>query len=282
MQSQSQLRAYLKNGFYEQKQALLKQELTDLQALHENLLDQQALQRRDIELANEDYVVQQSLAEQKVIAPLELKREESKQLGRQMPFQQNRAGIIGNKLTQWAKQKEMIELTRQTTEQSDSFLQALNTLQSAAYAWKARYVAVAPVAGYVSWPAPLHEEQPVKLGQELCYILPITRGPAAYTGEMAVGQVNFGKVRVGQEVIVKLPSYPYQEFGSVLGQVASIVEATSDTAFHVRVRFPNGLRTSTGRQLPFRNGLLATGEIITEDSRLLEKLVYELRRLKGR
>jgi multidrug resistance efflux pump len=283
VQSQSQLQAYLRNGFYEQKQLLLKQELTDLQALHQNLLDQQDLQRRDVDIAKEDYAVQQSLAQQKVIAPLELKREESKQLGRQMPLQQNRANLINNQLLQRAKQKELIELNRQMTEQRDGLLQAFNTLHSAAYAWRARYVVISPMAGYISWPTPLHEQQSFKNGQELCYILPIVHSSTnAYIGEMSVEQTNFGKVRVGQEVIVKLLSYPYQEFGSVLGRVESIAEVASDTTFHVRVSFPQGLHTSTGRQLPFRNGLYATGEILTEDVRLIEKLFYQIRKLKDR
>jgi biotin carboxyl carrier protein len=282
VQSQSQLRAYLRNGFYDQKQILLQQELVDLQALHQNLLDQQALQGRDITLAKEDYAVQQSLAEQKVIAPLELKREESKQLSRQMPYEQLKSALITNQLSQKAKQKEIIELTRQIVEQRDGFLQALNTLQSAVHAWQSRYVVAAPMAGYVAWLAPLHTEQPVKAGQELYYVLPPPSNRTGYVGEMAVGQYNFGKVRAGQEVLVKLPSYPFQEFGSVSGRVASIMQVASDTAYRVRIEFPVGLRTSTGRQLPFRNGLTADGEIITEDIRLIETIFYELRRLRGR
>ncbi|MEZ0487364.1 HlyD family secretion protein [Fibrella aquatica] len=282
VQSQSQLRAYLRNGFYEQKQALLQQELTHLQNLYQNLLDQQALQRRDLDLARQDYAVQQTLADQKVIAPLELKREESKQLGRQLPYEQLKASLINNQLAQNAKQKERIDLDRQIGEQRDGFLQALNTLQSAAYAWRARYVVLAPMAGYVAWLTPLHEEQPIKTGQELYYLLPPNSHPNSYVGEMAVGQYNFGKIRTGQTVLVKLPSYPFQEYGSVSARVASIVQIASDTAYRVRIEFPAGLLTSTGQQLPFRNGLTATGEIITDDTRLIEKIFYELRRLRGR
>jgi multidrug resistance efflux pump len=218
--------------------------------------------------------VQQSLAEQKVVAPLELKREESKQLGRQMPYEQLKSALITNQLSQKAKQEEIIELTRQIAEQRDGFLQALNTLQSAAHAWQAQYVVVAPMAGYVAWLAPLHTEQAVKAGQELYYVLPPANSPNQFVGEMAVGQYNFGKVQPGQDVIVKLPSYPFQEFGSVSGRVVGIMQVASDTAYRVRVEFPAGLRTSTGRQLPFRNGLTASGEIITEDIRLIETIFY--------
>ena len=95
--------------------------------------------------------------------------------------------------------------------------------------------------------------------------------------EMALSQYNFGKVREGQRVIVKFPSYPYQEFGTVLGQVAGIADMSKDTAYVLRVVFPDGLVTNAGKTVAFRNGLTASGEIDTEDLRLMEWFFYQLR-----
>ncbi|MBO0933600.1 HlyD family efflux transporter periplasmic adaptor subunit [Fibrella aquatilis] len=282
-QTYSQLQNFMTDGFYQRKMTLLQQELTDLQALHQNLLAQQTMQHRDIDLAREEYAIQQTLADQKVIAPLELKREESKHIGRQLPAQQLASALINSQLAQRAKQKELIELTKQVREQRDGFGQALNTLQSAAYAWKARYVLSAPVAGRVSWLVPLYNELSVKAGQELGQVVPTNgNGQVAFTGEMRIGQYNFGKVKTGQDVLVKLPSYPFQEYGLLVARVEAISPISTDTTFRAQVSFPNGLRTTTGHQLIARNGLVANGEIITDDTRLIEKLFYELRRLKGR
>ncbi|MBO0947215.1 hypothetical protein [Fibrella forsythiae] len=44
-QTYSQLRNFLANGFYQRKMALLTSELADLQALHQNLLAQQTMQK---------------------------------------------------------------------------------------------------------------------------------------------------------------------------------------------------------------------------------------------
>ena len=87
VQTYSQLQNFMADGFYPRKQALLQAELADLQALHQNLLSQQTIQRRDVDLAREEFAIQQTLADQKVIAPLDLKREESKHIGRQLPAQ---------------------------------------------------------------------------------------------------------------------------------------------------------------------------------------------------
>jgi hypothetical protein len=99
---------------------------------------------------------------------------------------------------------------------------------------------------------------------------------------MLVGQYNFGKVRKNQEVIVKFQSYPFQEFGTVKGQISYISDIPKDTAYLVRVSFPNGLVTSANKKLPFRNGMTASGEVVTENLKLIEKLFYDIRKTMKR
>jgi HlyD family secretion protein len=50
-QAHIQLRAYLTDGFYSKKKALLRQEISDLQALADNLRAQHQIQERDVTLA---------------------------------------------------------------------------------------------------------------------------------------------------------------------------------------------------------------------------------------
>ena len=63
------------------------------------------------------------------------------------------------------------------------------------------------------------------------------------------------------------------------GRVATIATMPRDTAWRVTVQFPQGLQTSAHKRLPFRNGMGATAEIVTEDISLFERFFYELRRL---
>jgi len=128
-QAHIQLRAYLAGGFYSRKKLFLQQELRDLQGLAQQLKQQRQLHVQDAALAQEEYEVQRRLAAQKVIAALELKREESKNIGRQLAFQQTAATLTNNIMAQRAKQKEILELDKQVAEERDRFLQALNTLQ---------------------------------------------------------------------------------------------------------------------------------------------------------
>ncbi|WP_035565771.1 HlyD family efflux transporter periplasmic adaptor subunit [Hymenobacter sp. IS2118] len=278
-QAHIQLRAYLTGGFYSKKRTLLKQELGDLQLLAQQLRQQRPNQARDAALAEEEYGVQRTLAAQKVIAVLELKREESKNIARQLAYQQTASTLVNNATAQRAKQKELLELDKQVAEERDQFVQALNTFQSAAEAWAARYVLVAPVAGQVYFPGVVQENQAVATNQELLYVAPPN---AEFTGELRVPQQNAGKVAAGQEVLVKFVGFPYQEFGAVRGRITAIAGvALTDSIFLAQVALPKGLKTTYGKSLAYRAGMTASADIITTDSRLLEKLFFQLRKLAG-
>lgn len=276
-QSRIQLQAYLANGFYSKKKALLRQEVVDLQALADNLQEQHTIQAQDIKLAQEDYDIQRQLYDQKVIARLDLKREESKNIARRLPYQQTASALISNLTAQRAKQKEILELDKQVAEERDKFLQALNTLQSAADAWKAKYVLTAPVGGRVFLVGALQENQSVALNQELMYVAPPSTD---YFGELRVPQQNAGKVQVGQSVLIKFAGFPYQEFGAVRGRITAIADIPlKDSVFLAKVVLPSGLKTTYGKSLAYKTGMTASADVLTTDSRLLEKLFYQLRKV---
>ena len=186
------------------------------------------------------------------------------------------SSMKNNVMSQNQKQQEILELDKTITEQKNALIQAMHTLKSDIEAWKQRYIAIAPTTGKVVFLTSLQENQLVKTGQELLYILPNGEG---FHGEMNIGQFNFGKIKQGQEIIVKLQSYPYEEYGTLRGQIQSISEIPKDSIYFVKVNFPKGLTTSANKTIPFRNGMTASCEIITEDKRLIERFLKEFMRI---
>lgn len=276
-QARIQLQAYLANGFYSQKKALLRQEIVDFQHLTENLQAQREVQERDIELAREDYAIQQQLARDRVIAPLDLKHEESKAIARKLPYQQTNSALINNQTAQRAKQKEILELDKQVAEERGKFLQTLTTLQSAVDAWKQKYILIAPVSGRISFLGTFQENQLLTLNQEILYVAPPSTD---CFGELRIPQKNSGKVRVGQAVLVKFAGYPYQEFGGVRGRITTIADIPlKDSVFLAKVALPSGLKTTYGKKLAYKTGMKASADIFTDDSRLFEKLFYQVRKI---
>lgn len=93
---------------------------------------------------------------------------------------------------------------------------------------------------------------------------------------MYIPQENFGKVKNGQEVLLKFRAYPDAEFGSVVGKIDYISEIPSDSGYLSKIVLPKGLVTNYNRQVQYTDGLIASGEIITENMRLLQRFYYNL------
>jgi multidrug resistance efflux pump len=263
------------NGVFNKKKATIGNEIGSLRRLQENAKSQLKLQEEDLRMALEEAQSQQRLSEKGFVSKLEAKNAMSKYLGKKQAFEQAKGNLENNTISQTQKQQEIFEIEKNVMDQKVALIQSINTLKSEIEAWKQRYIAVASISGKVNFLTNLQENQIVKAGQELLYILPQGSG---YYGEMMVGQYNFGKIKKGQEVIVKFPSYPFQEFGTVRGQISHISDVAKDSVYLVKVQFPQGLKTSSKKDLPFKNGMTASGEIVTENLKLMEKFFYDIRK----
>ena len=79
------------------------------------------------------------------------------------------------------------------------------------------------------------------LGQTICFINPIN---TLYYASIVVPQANFGKIKVGEKIILKLQAYPFQEFGSIIGRLDFIAKIATGSGYVGRVLLPNGLLTN--------------------------------------
>ena len=121
----------------------------------------------------------------------------------------------------------------------------------------------------------LQENQQLQANQVVCSVNPDN---AQFCAEVFIPQSNFGKIRQGQTVLLKFPSYPFQEYGSVKGKLDFISNISTDSGYLAKVVFNDGLVTSYKKTVQFREGLTAQAEIITHDMRLLQRLYYNTRK----
>jgi len=273
IQSLMIFRQFLGQGYYLKKKNMLQGDIGYLQKLHHYLLQQKGFEQEDMVLADTNFNMHKRLKDEAVIAGLEYRTERSKYLNKAMTIPQIDATITSNESNQHEKQKEILQLENDITQQKGIFAQALNTLKAQLDDWKSKYVLITPIAGKVAFAGFLQENQQLQSGQSVCYINP---GNSSYYAEMSIPQYNFGKVAVGQKVLLKFPAYPYQEFGAVYGNIGFISRIPTDSGYLAKVLLPAGLATNYKKEIQFRDGLLAKGEIITKDMRLLQRFVYQL------
>lgn len=175
--------------------------------------------------------------------------------------------------------------TEQNEKESQMRLELLSTfhdLTDQIRAWEQLYVFKAPFDGYVEFLKFWTENQFVKNGEEIFTIVP---HETDILGQMHLPAQGAGKVKIGSRVIVKLDNYPFLEFGSVEGEVASIslitstqqVEQTSVETYLVNIRLPQGLTTNYGETLDFKYEIRGTADIVIKDRRLIERLFDNLK-----
>ncbi len=264
---------YLANGFYLHKKTMLSVDLNNLRRLNSNLFDQKKLNEQDLILSEKTFEANQSLKEDSVISALDYRNEESKLINKKMTLPQITNFIINNESQQNEKMKEIAELENTIGQQKAIFQQALNTFRSQVEEWKKKYLLISPIRGKVAFATFIQENQQLQVNQTICFINPEN---SEYYAQVIIPQSNFGKVKIGQKVLLKLSAYPFEEFGNINGKIDFISNISTDTGYIARVILPDGLTTNYKKQIQFREGLTAQGEIITSDLRLLQRIYYNI------
>ena len=264
----------LTGGYYKKKLGALQKDMQYLTVLKENIYRQQKLQEQDQHLQQKEYKAYEKLAEEKVIAPLELNQYKSKLLAKDQSMEQIGAQLTNNEVSSHAKQKEILETQKQVTDQQQNFYSSLLEMKSEIEKWIHNYVLSAPEEGKLFYVTALSENQFVSNGQSLFYVEPEQTN---YYAELTAGQKGFGKIKKGQQVRIKIESYPDAEFGYLTGKVTYIAGMPNRRdSFLIKADLPNGLQTNYHKSIFFRNNLSANAEIITLNRRLIERLFNQL------
>jgi len=185
------------------------------------------------------------------------------------------AQIINNRIAKQNKKKEILELQKYISDQQQKFRSSLYSLKSKLEQWVQQYVVVAPEKGIVLFTSFLQENQLVANGQDLFYLQPPQN---TYYGQILAPQNGLGKIKNGQRVLIRLESYPSNEFGYLTGTVNYISNIpTATDSFLIKVDLPKGLQTNYNKPIVFRNDLRAQAEIMTDDRRLFDRFLGQLR-----
>jgi HlyD family secretion protein len=264
----------VKNGLYLKQKRYLENDLLNLNKQEVQLKVQKNIQKRDFDIAEDDYAMHKRLFDQRVETTTEFRQAESKYISKKTPLIQTDAALITASGNYSTKQKEILELDNQINEGQDKFSQALNSLISQIEDWKSKFVLISTQDGKLTYAGIIQENQNLVPNEDVFYISP---GNESFFGEMAIPQNSMGKVIEGQEVLIKLRSYPYEEYGMLRGKIKYIAEVPyKDSVFLSKVVF--GIKNSSDMKKPIhlKIGMMADAEIVTQDATILERLSRNL------
>jgi multidrug resistance efflux pump len=269
--------------YFNEKRVVIAEQLETQVRLGTTLDKQQALLGADMELARREFERRQRLRQDGLLAATEMETAEKAFLQQRVAVENGMASLSRNRIEIAGYRNSALELDRQTSEvRRKRFLdlrKAIQALRSAITSWENLYVIKAPYAGTVSFFRELHPTQHVAAYDPIVAILPDSMG---FVARVKIDQRSAGKVQEGQRVILRFDSYPYREFGTVLGRVANIsrlgmTDDKDQTIYLLDVDLPAGLKTSYKVKLDFRQELRGDADIVTAERRLIQRLFDQLR-----
>ncbi|MCI2229952.1 HlyD family secretion protein [Polaribacter sp. MSW13] len=142
--------------------------------------------------------------------------------------------------------------------------------------WELNYIIKAPYNGTVERLNFVPNGSYVNAGRPMLSVIPNDR---EINCNAFVPIKGAGKLKEGQNVKIKLKSYPYQEFGYIKGIVSSISSVPSNNQYIISIKLENDTITNTGVQLSLSNKLEGDLEVITEKRKLIERLFIKLKYL---
>lgn len=264
-------------GFYLKQRAFLEKDLLEIRKLKGQINKQQKIQQQEYANAEEEYAAYQKLKSKNVISNSEFKQQENKYLASKYPLQQSTTALLNNSTSYQAKEKEIAILNNTIKEQQAKFRQALNSMLNETDSWMMKYVVLSPLAGKVGYAGILQENQNVTTNQELFVVNP---GNTNFFGEVQIPQYNMGKVKLGQRTLIKLRSYPFEEYGIINGKISYITDvAFKDSVFVAKIDFAKIEHKNSNSQIVLKPGMVADAEIITQESSLLQRFLRNMTKI---
>jgi multidrug resistance efflux pump len=256
-------------------------QLAQYRPLLEKLSRQQAILEQEVTLAEKDLRRTRELFQRQMIPPqtLEDKERALLQVKRSLESVQVDAANAQIAVAELEKTRVQLQLRNQQEKKQLelNLTESYENLRSQLSIWEHKYVLRSPISGRVTFFKFWSDYQFVTLGDEVMTIVPDQT--QALIGKVQMPVQNSGKVKIGQQVYIRLDNYPYQEFGMLTGVVQSISLVPRNASYAIEVHLPYSLHTSFNKHLDFKQEMQGGAEIITEDLRLLERIFYQIRRL---
>jgi multidrug resistance efflux pump len=275
----SDLNNYVNNDFYGGKIASLADEINGIQEYIGRLIIKEKLYSENHMIEEKKYGRDSLLYTGKVIPESDLERSHQALLRVNIELQQARLDHSAKSI-ELAEKRQLLQdyrITRLEDKQKlvsglrESFL----NLKAQINLWENNYLLISPIDGIVSFTKFWSANQSVVKDEPVVSIVPLE--PGNFLGRIDLKMARSGKVKTGLLVNIKLSGYPYLEYGIVRGRVKSKSLVPSGDAYVIDIELPNGLTTLYGTKLDFTQNMQGTAEIITENIRLLQKIVNPFR-----
>lgn len=259
--------------------------ISELNRRLQNLKSQQDIYATELEFKQKDLNRQKTLFEKGVISTQDYENKQLEYAQSKRNYENFEASIsqVRESISNTQKTSKGTEINRVKEEMTllKNVIQSFNQLKKSIKDWENLYVLKSNIEGRVSFLNFWSTNQTVSQGDLVFTIIPTKN--SSFIAKLKTPALNSGKIKVGQNVNIKLENYPDTEFGILNGTVTNIsLIPNKDGLYLIDVELPQRLITSYNKEIVFKQEMRGTAEIITEDLRLIERLFYQFKEVLRR
>jgi HlyD family secretion protein len=267
--------------YYGKKIEALKDEVRSIEDYIQQMKHKEQISLSNLEVERKKYLRDSLLNQQDILPDAGLENSKQKYLSSRIELVQVRLEVASRQIDLASKKQEMQDLLAMRDEERQKFKSAMEDelikLKARLDWWIQNYLLVSPINGEVTFTSFWSENQSVSEGETVMTVVP--GGENEIIARIKIPMTGSGKVKEGQDVNIQLESYPYLEYGMVRGIIRSRSLVPQDNLYVLDVELPDGLSTFYGKKLDFSQNMSGRAEIITEDMRLIDRLVYPFKYL---
>lgn len=275
---------FLAANYHNKKIAVIEKQIAVQKNILQKSKGQLKISQSQLESAQKLFAMDSSLFSKETISSAEFEQAKSPYLQMLQSFENAKLSIENQKISILQSEQSVFDLQQQRVEQDNTLKLAVKTgyeqLAAQLKTWEQAYLLIAPINGIVSFTKYWQKNQNISAGEVLVTVVPSEK--TKIIGKITLPPQGAGKVKVGQEVNVKLDNFPYMEYGLIRVKINNISLVPVDNgqgakAYVLEVDFPEALVTNYGRTLDFSQEMTGTAEIITEDLRLIDRFLNPIK-----
>lgn len=244
------------------------------------LQQQKAINESELQLQKNEVARFETLFNKGIVSTQEMEAKKLNYLQAQKNYRsllssisQLRSSLIDNTKS---SQSSHINSTKEEVNLGRNMAQSFYQLKKVIKDWELNYTLKSSVSGVVTFLQVWTENQTINAGDNVFSIIPDARN--GFVGKVKAPALNSGKIKVGQRVNIRLSNFPDREFGVLYGTIQNIsLVPDKDGNLLLDVALPNGLVTSYKKKILFQQEMKGSAEIVTEDLRLLERILYQFK-----
>ncbi|MDQ8013219.1 MAG: HlyD family efflux transporter periplasmic adaptor subunit [Flavobacterium nitrogenifigens] len=246
----------------------------------EILQQQKLINERELELQKNEVGRFETLFNKGIISAQEMEAKKLNFLQAQKNYRSLLASIsqLKSSLIDNAKSRQNLQInsTKEEANLVRSASQSFYQLKKAIRDWELAYALKSSISGRVTFLQVWNENQTINVGDNVFSIIPNAKN--SFIGKVKAPALNSGKIKIGQRVNIRLANYPDREFGVLKGEIQNIsLVPDKDGNLLIDVALPKGLKTSYDKQIAFQQEMKGSAEIVTEDLRLIERILYQFK-----